>query len=139
MDEAEWAGLELVAAVRRQLGFMKRILSLRDSISAQADMLETAVTEYKSFLMQAGSMPSLEPSLIVDLVWHTHMQFSDAYARDCIAVAGRFIDHIDEVCVCAFVCACVWVFVCVCVYVCVCVACVFCSVYRLLLLFLLLL
>ena len=41
----------------------------------------------------------LEPAPMVDLVWHTHMQADDPrrYRRDCAALAGRFVDHTDDV------------------------------------------
>ena len=36
---------------------------------------------------------------LVDLVWHTHMQADDPqqYRRDCLTLAGRFVDHNDDV------------------------------------------
>ena len=39
----------------------------------------------------------LEPELMVDLVWHTHMQWPLRYRRDCMCLAGQFIDHNDDV------------------------------------------
>ena len=38
----------------------------------------------------------LEPPLVVDLLWHTHMQNPRRYRVDCIAIAGRMIDHDDN-------------------------------------------
>ena len=117
---------------------MQQILDARVSTESQPGVLETAIDEYKHFLQQARSCDTLAPSLLVDLVWHTHqqvlhtcpclpfvlsvyfsvqiffnylqiylhifddahripmIQFSDAYAADCIALAGRLIDHDDD-------------------------------------------
>ena len=38
----------------------------------------------------------LEPELMVDLVWHTHMQSPVRYQFDCMCLAGQFIDHNDD-------------------------------------------
>ena len=114
---------------------MQQILDARVSTESQPGVLETAIDEYKHFLQQARSCDTLVPSLLVDLVWHTHqqvlhtcpissicyqcisplkfsliifkyiftfwmmlitIQFSNAYAADCIALAGRLIDHDDD-------------------------------------------
>ena len=75
---------------------MQQILDARVSTESQPGVLETAIDEYKHFLQQARSCDTLVPSLLVDLVWHTHQQFSNAYAADCIALAGRLIDHDDD-------------------------------------------
>ena len=117
---------------------MQQILDARVSTESQPGVLETAIDEYKHFLQQARSCDTLVPSLLVDLVWHTHqqvlntcpylpivlsvyfsiqiffnylqiylhilddahhipmIQFYNAYAADCIALAGRLIDHDDD-------------------------------------------
>ncbi len=91
--------LDLVAAVRRQEAFMGEILALADSFDADA-----ALAEYRAFLRRAGAplprgAPPPEPTPMVDLVWHTHMQVDDPrrYRRDCVALAGRFVDHNDDI------------------------------------------
>ena len=119
---------------------MQQILDARVSTESQPGVLETAIDEYKHFLQQARSCDTLVPSLLVDLVWHTHqqvfhtcphllfdfyyqcifpfkfsiiiskyififwmiahhipmIQFPNAYAADCTALAGRLIDHDDD-------------------------------------------
>ena len=91
--------LDLVAAVQRQEAFMGKVLALADSYDADA-----AFDDYRAFLQRAGASllrgeSPLEPQLMVDLVWHTHMQADDPlrYRRDCVAVAGRFVDHNDDI------------------------------------------
>ena len=93
------SALDLVAAVRRQEVFMGKILALADSFDADA-----ALAEYRAFLHRAGAplprgAPPLEPAPMVDLMWHTHMQADDPrrYRWDCAALAGRFVDHTDDV------------------------------------------
>ena len=38
---------------------------------------------------------ALEPSVLVDLVWHTHQQMTDRYHKHCVRIAGRLLDHDD--------------------------------------------
>ena len=38
---------------------------------------------------------ALEPSALVDLVWHTHQQMADRFHKDCMRIAGRLVDHDD--------------------------------------------
>ena len=99
LQTRDCSALDLVAAVRRQETFMGKILALADSFDADA-----ALAEYRAFLRRAGAplprgAPPLEPAPMVDLVWHTHMQADDRrrYRRDCAALAGRFVDHTDDV------------------------------------------
>ena len=40
----------------------------------------------------------LEPTPLVDLVWHTHQQMLVRYRRDCLRLASRLIDHYDSPC-----------------------------------------
>lgn len=37
------------------------------------------------------------PTLLVDMVWHTHQQMPAKYAADCIRIVGMFLDHDDDV------------------------------------------
>ena len=53
---------------------MQQILGARVSTESQPGVLEAAIDEYKHFLQQARSRDTLVPSLLVDLVWHTHQQ-----------------------------------------------------------------
>jgi hypothetical protein len=36
------------------------------------------------------------PSLLVDLVWHTHMVTPSRYASECARIAGCSVDHGDS-------------------------------------------
>ena len=62
----------------------------------------TAVAGYTSFMRRmrelqlARGAAALEPGLMVDLVWHTHMQVPSRYKADCVRMAGRVVDHNDE-------------------------------------------
>ena len=58
-----------------------------------------AVGTYAAFLARQrdGDGDGGEPSSLVDLLWHTHMQHPARYARDSVRpLAGRLIDHDDE-------------------------------------------
>ena len=57
--------------------------------------VESAVDDYMVFLSAMRHTDALEPSAMVDLVWHTHLQMPDRYHKDCVRIAGRLIDHDD--------------------------------------------
>ena len=71
------------------------------SILAQRALLETgsaveaAIGDYVVFVSKMRHAEALEPSALVDLVWHTHQQMTDRYHQDCLRIAGRLIDHDD--------------------------------------------
>ena len=89
----EWLGLDLVTALRRQQAFMRRVLTEW----VGGEHMRKAVHEYCEFLrLVQHSTVELEPTLMVDLVWHTHMLYPKRYARDCLRIAGSFIDHNDS-------------------------------------------
>ena len=77
---------------------------MRKVVAAGRDAYDEDATlaEYRAFMRRArlahlpGSDAAVEPSLMVDLMWHTHMQFPARYRRDCVRMAGGFVDHIDE-------------------------------------------
>jgi hypothetical protein len=102
-DEAEastalvwgWAGIDLVVATRRQLSFMTRTAAVRPQFECAA-AAASVVAEYRQFLELAGGMAAAVPTVAVDFVWHTHMQWPQRYATECVAVAGRVLDHDDE-------------------------------------------
>ena len=54
--------------------------------------------EYSTFLTTASqAVPgTLEPTLAVDLLWHTHMGFPRKYAQDCVRLTGMLLHHDDE-------------------------------------------
>ena len=94
----EWAGIDLVEAMRRQAGFMRQIIVARPVLD-QPDAIADLVRQYRQFLELARDTPEqpLAPTAPIDLVWHTHQQRSDRYGAECVAIAGRFLDHNDEV------------------------------------------
>jgi hypothetical protein len=47
-----------------------------------------AIIDYAEFLKSGSG----EPSLMIDLIWHTHMQF-ERYESDCIALTGHYVVH----------------------------------------------
>ena len=78
---------------------MVKVLALADSYDP-----DVAFGDYRTFLQKAGApVPGgaspLEPQLMVELVWHTHMQTDDPlrYWRGCVALARRFVDHNDDI------------------------------------------
>ena len=95
-----WLGLplavDLAAALRRQASFMRRALGLSVELAAG---LAAASGEYSAFLTEASRSPrsTLEPTLAVDLLWHTHMLFPRKYTHDCLRLTGMLLHHDDEV------------------------------------------
>eukprot|EP00271_Cylindrocystis_brebissonii_P020139 TRINITY_DN653_c0_g1_i1.p1 TRINITY_DN653_c0_g1~~TRINITY_DN653_c0_g1_i1.p1 ORF type:complete len:1019 (-),score=176.43 TRINITY_DN653_c0_g1_i1:385-3441(-) len=65
-----------------------------------------AVERYKGFLhmmrytvptnKQDGTKYFLVPTYDIDLLWHTHQRFPNAYARDTVAIVGKVIRHEEE-------------------------------------------
>jgi ubiquitin C len=94
--------VSLVAAVRRQQSFMGKIIADRDVI-ATAGRITESVPQYIEFLRCVGEAEGvpLVPSLMVDLVWHVHQQSPGGaggrYGVDCLRIAGRLVDHDDDV------------------------------------------
>jgi len=90
----------LVQDVRKQLVFFMKILHEKYQCETSI-LIENSVSEYISFLRLAGSTcvtaseQRIEPSLIVDLVWHVHMQLfrGSVYCADSIRIGGRIVDH----------------------------------------------
>ena len=58
----------------------------------------TAVSDYRTFLDRFHhSAEELVPTMVVDLVWHTHMLHSQRYGSETRKLAGRFVNHEDDV------------------------------------------
>ena len=93
-DPQEVLGMDLVAAMRRQESFMSSILAQRALLETHS-AVEAAVGDYCFFLSAMRHADALEPSTLVDLVWHTHQQMPDRYHEDCVRIAGRLLDHDD--------------------------------------------
>ena len=93
----DWLGLDLVAAMRRQQSFMRDMLADRTAYDSEAAMA-AAVEEYRAFLDRFHhSADELVPTAIVDLVWHTHMLDPLRYGIETRKLAGRFVNHEDDV------------------------------------------
>ena len=90
----------LVVDVRKQQLFMEKVLGSK-CLGKTLDVESSPVYEYLTFLREAGSNCGghseelMEPSLVVDVVWHVHMQMfrGSVYGADSIRIAGRFVDH----------------------------------------------
>ena len=66
----EWAGVDLVAAMRRQAGFMRGALDAR-AVLGTPDAVARAVRQYRQFLELAqGTARPLAPTVPIDLAWH---------------------------------------------------------------------
>jgi len=89
----------LVRDVRKQQLFMDKVLGCK-CLGGDLDV-ESTVLEYLAFLREVGSAcggqleEAMEPSLVVDVVWHVHMQLfrGSVYGGDSIRIAGRLVDH----------------------------------------------
>jgi len=57
-----------------------------------------AELEYVRFLTihQANPKSPLAPSELMDKMWHGHILNTQAYARDCEALFGRFLHHVPH-------------------------------------------
>lgn len=88
-------GLDLLAAITRQMNFMRKILTNPEAKSPEA--LEASFSSYKSFLYCLRESRLSEPADdLVDLMWHSHMQWPAMYARDCVKFVGTVVDHDDS-------------------------------------------
>jgi hypothetical protein len=110
LAEAANGGINLVAAVRRQEAFMKGMLAQR-LVLESVPVVTAAIAEYRRFISRLrlrcsdgeeaedpGAGRGLAPpTLLVDLVWHTHQQHPGRYGEDCLRLAGVFVDHDDDV------------------------------------------
>jgi hypothetical protein len=87
----------LVRALRRHEAFMKRLLA-QPAVCTSALSMRAAATEYRDFIGLVKHSPTpLVPTLMVDLVWHTHMLFPRRYALECRSLTGSIVDHDDDV------------------------------------------
>ena len=100
-------GVDLVAAIKRQVPFMAAMVRGRAAHEAALasggleesggnDPAADAVGAYAAFLARQRDGIGGQPSPLVDLLWHTHMQHPTRYARDSVRLAGRLVDHNDD-------------------------------------------
>lgn len=64
------------------------------------DAASSAIEDYRAFLHEIheaepvnGEMKKISPDPIVDIVWHTHILFTEKYHADCEAIFGKYIHH----------------------------------------------
>ncbi len=69
------------------LVFMKNVMEIWDDDFDVHD----AIIQYAAFLQSANM--DAEPSLTVDLVWHTHLALPN-YEKDCLRLTGKIFDHV---------------------------------------------
>lgn len=67
-----------------------------------------ALNDYRDFLIDALELeikydeerardPRAWPSKAVDIVWHTHILFTEKYFEDCDAIFGHYLHHLPQV------------------------------------------
>lgn len=64
------------------------------------DAAKDAIEEYRHFLKavlerneKEDSLESLSPDRVVDIVWHTHILFTQKYHKDCDTIFNQYIHH----------------------------------------------
>jgi hypothetical protein len=92
-----------VAAVRRQVGFMRQMLKVQQSTGGSVPPLSIGALaaeqkRYKNYLVEAAGVENelAVPSLTLDLLWHSHMLFPREYVSECVQIAGVLINHDDS-------------------------------------------
>lgn len=95
--------LDLVEASLRQREFTTRIINECGGIDSVPE-LEKAIRRYYQFLQLmkkksqiTGKHVPLVPTLDIDLAWHTHQLFPQAYRDYCVEHVGRQINHDDSI------------------------------------------
>lgn len=95
--QALWARIEAfqLDEPEAEFPFSSRLSEQQDW---SPDFTALAIREYKRFLflsMVATHMVS--PSLVIDEVWHLHLQYTQSYVEDlCVFTLGRFLHHIPS-------------------------------------------
>jgi hypothetical protein len=91
----EFLGINLHDAVQRHLRFAGRVLALKPVINQK--YLERATHRYLAFLKLAPTVDGpIVPTLDIDIIWHSHMLSPIDYFPECKTLAGRVLDHNDE-------------------------------------------
>ncbi len=100
MDSPIPRGLLIERIAELERDYVEQVLRTGFSSSHGAAMtgqLERAFADYECFLrLVFADGGAREPTALVDLIWHTHMQSPLHYAADCLRIAGGFVDHHDE-------------------------------------------
>jgi len=63
------------------------------------DVIDASINRYERFLNLAKvhSRKVLDPTMDIDLVWHTHQTNHEDYVRYCNNHLGRIFDHDDSI------------------------------------------
>ena len=92
-----WLDIDLIGAMRHQEGFMRTMVANRTHFETES-AVRRAIVEYNEFMSKFNhSQQDREPTPMVDMIWHTHMQFPQRYATECRHLAGTFVDHHDDI------------------------------------------
>jgi len=91
--------LDLVEAVKRQMVFARKIISVYPVDPVPVVLLEDSQQRYVKFmnLIRIGAVSAPVPALDIDLFWHTHQLSSSNYLPWCRHHIGRVINHDDTV------------------------------------------
>ena len=82
------------AACERQRTFLWQVSGPRYD---EGYFLHDGVKRYENFLRLMRSGEFLVPTYQIDLFWHTHMLDPLRYGAETRALAGRLVDHEDDV------------------------------------------
>jgi hypothetical protein len=95
--------IDLVAACLRQREYIHRVMHECQGIDTSIE-LSNAISRYRKFLHLMKKKDSMNrkqypfvPTLDIDLAWHTHQLFPQAYRSWCAENVGRSINHDDTV------------------------------------------
>ncbi|KAH7101474.1 hypothetical protein BKA62DRAFT_177314 [Auriculariales sp. MPI-PUGE-AT-0066] len=98
-------GIDLIAAVQRQGGFIEKVDRLGWTANGFFDAVETAnglisgIARYHAFLDLLTAEPGIAgvPTMDIDLAWHTHQLMGETYRTDTEHLIGHAVDHDDDV------------------------------------------
>ena len=87
---------DLIAAAERQKNFLWQVSGPQYGNEA---FLADAVRRYAQLLLLMRQLPHafLVPTYDMDLMWHAHLAWPGAYAKDTAELCGRVISHDDSV------------------------------------------
>ena len=78
------------------VSFMLDVLRLGLSDAQLLCATADYVAFLRSSLRSSSQSPAEKPSLVVDFVWHTHLQDPARYARDCVRLVGCLVRHVAQ-------------------------------------------
>jgi Glycine-rich domain-containing protein-like len=92
-------GIDLRAAVKRQIAFARKITSVYPYDPVPEHLLLDSQKRYAKFmnLIRMNRNPAIVPAVDVDLFWHTHQLTATNYLQWCTHHVGLPINHDDTV------------------------------------------